>query len=163
VSDWDYFFTQAFTHTKPGGYVEIIEHSVYPTSDDGTLNDQSFLTIWGKTVVEIGEKFGKTFKIWKESRDRMERAGFVDVVERRFKWPLNEWPSPECRTRGNDGGKSWRQLRSLGRWNQLRIHNGVEGFMLRLLTTVAGVCLQLLFDAYLLICCSGLTKEPRIL
>src|SRR5699024_11578697 len=25
-------------------------------------------------------------------KDYFERAGFVDVMERRFKWPLNEWP-----------------------------------------------------------------------
>lgn len=146
VSDWDDFFAQAFTHTKPGGYVEIMEHSVYPASDDGTLDDQSVLRIWGQTVVDMGEKFGKTFKIWEESKARMERAGFVDVVETRFKWPINGWPSPEFRTQGNDGGKSWKQLRNLGIWNQLRVHNGVEGFMLRLLTTVGGARLPFTCD-----------------
>ena len=134
VTDWDNFLAQAFTHTKPGGYVEIVEHSVAPVSDDGSVTDQSFLTLWGKTVIEVGEKNGKSFTIWKESKARMERAGFIDVVEARYKWPINAWPSPESRTEGNDAGMSWQTLRKLGVWNQLRMYYGVEGFMLRLLT-----------------------------
>jgi hypothetical protein len=161
VSDWDDFFAQAFAHTKPGGYVEIMEHSVWPVSDDGTVNDQSFLTLWGRTVVEMGERFGKSFTIWKESKSQMERAGFVDIVEKRYKWPVNDWPSPAFRTDGNDGGKSWQRLRELGRWNQLRLYYGVEGFMLRLLTTTGGVCI--LSPSYLLPLTvnSGRTKQLR--
>ena len=119
--------------------MEILEHSVWPVADDDTVNEQSFFTLWGKTVVGLGEKFGKSFTIWEESKERMERAGFVDVVETRYKWPMNGWPSPEYRTHGNDGDKNWRRLRELGVWNQLRLYDGVEGFMIRLLTVVGGV------------------------
>jgi hypothetical protein len=163
VSDWDDFFAQAYAHTKPGGYVEICEHSVEPTADDGTLNDESFMTIWGKTIVEMGEKYGKGFSIWRESKACLERAGFVDVVEKRFKWPLNEWPSPEVMPRDNYGGKTWKQLRQLGRWNQLRLHEGVEGYTLRILTTTGGVGTTGSFvlnyaneESH-----SGLTKKPK--
>ncbi|KAG0648200.1 Velvet complex subunit LAE1 [Hyphodiscus hymeniophilus] len=138
IVDWDDFFTQAFKHTKPGGYVEIIEHSVSPEADDGTVNDQGFFTRWGKTVVELGEMSGKSFTIYKESKSRMEHAGFVEVVEKSYKWPMNTWPSPNLQPDGNDGGMNWKKLRELGRWNQLRLYYGVEGFMLRLLTTVKG-------------------------
>jgi hypothetical protein len=141
VSDWDDFLAQVFEHLKPGGYVETMEHSVCPVSDDWTVNENSFFTLWGKTVIEMGERFGKSFTIWRESKWRLERAGFVDVVEKRFKWPINSWPSPEFRTDGTDGGKSWEKLREFGIWNQLRLHHGLEGFMIRLLTTVGGVCL----------------------
>lgn len=137
-----------------------MEHSVCPTSDDGTVNDKSFFTTWGKTVEELGEKFGKTFKIWQESKTRMERAGFVDVRETRFKWPLNDWPSPDVTTSGNDGGKSWKKLRELGIWNQFRLYNGAEGFVLRLLTTVGGVRSRLMCDDCLLTSGSGHMKRP---
>lgn len=112
---------------------------MWPVADDDTVNEDSFFTTWGKTVVGLGEKFGKPFTIWEESKDRMEKAGFVDVVETRYKWPMNGWPSPEHRTHGNDGDKPWRRLRELGVWNQLRLYDGVEGFMIRLLTQVGGV------------------------
>jgi hypothetical protein len=140
VADWDEFFSSAFEHTKPGGYVEVIEHSVLPVSDDGTVNEESFFTLWGKTVVEMGRRFGKSFTIWEESRERLEKAGFVDIVEKKYKWPMNGWPSPEYRTHGDDGEKSWQRLREIGVWNQLRLYDGVEGFMLRLLTVAGGVC-----------------------
>lgn len=140
VRDWDTLLAEAFKHMKPGGYIEILEHSVVPISDDDTVNERSFFTLWGKTVVELGEKSGKTFEIWKESKARLEYAGFEDVVETRYKWPMNGWPSPKHRTHCNDGNKSWQKLRELGYWNQLRLHDGIESYMIRLLTSVGSVC-----------------------
>lgn len=139
VRDWDALFAETFKHMKPGGYIEILEHSVVPISDDDTVNEDTFFTLWGKTVVELGDKFGKSFEIWKESKARIEKAGFQDVVEIRYKWPVNGWPSPKHRTHGHDGDKSWQKLRELGIWNQLRLHDGIESFMIRLLTTVGCV------------------------
>lgn len=125
VPDWDFFFQQAYNHTKPGGWIEIVEHSVQPTSDDGLVGPDHFLTEWGETVIEMGEKFGKSFTIWEESEERMRKAGFVDVTVMKYQWPLNGWPKSK-------------KLKELGRWNQLRLHEGIEGFMLRLLTQVGG-------------------------
>jgi hypothetical protein len=107
------------------GLGEIVEHSVEPISDDHTVGADHFLSLWGKVVVEMGEKSGKTFHIWKEAKRRMECAGFVDVVEVEYKWPINAWPRDP-------------KLKELGKWNQLRLHDGVESFMLRLLTSVGG-------------------------
>ena len=104
------------------------------------MHDGHFFREWGRTVIGLGEKFGKSFTIWEESKERLEKAGFEDVIEVRYKWPMNGWPSPEFRTHGDDGEKHWRRLRELGLWNQLRLYDGVEGFMIRLLTVVGGVC-----------------------
>jgi hypothetical protein len=126
IPDWDFFFQQAYTHTKPGGWVEIVEHSVQPIADDDSMGPDHFYHTWGEVVIEMGNKFGKSFTIWNESAERMRNAGFVDVVEVNYKWPMNGWP------------KNGR-LKNIGRWNQLRLMDGVEGFMLRLLTQVGGV------------------------
>lgn len=126
IPDWDYFFAQAYEHTKPGGWIEIVEHSVQPICDDDTMSDDHFYHTWGEVVVEMGEKFGKSFTIWQESAERLRQAGFVDVTEWRYKWPMNGWPTDP-------------QMKNIGRWNQLRLMDGVEGFMLRLLTQVGGV------------------------
>ncbi|BCR91145.1 uncharacterized protein ACHE_61031S [Aspergillus chevalieri] len=125
IPDWDEFFRQCYTSLRPGGYVEVVEHSVEPTSDDGSVGPNHFYRLWGETVVQSGVKFGKTFTIWKESAERLKRAGFVDVVEVDYKWPMNGWSSDP-------------KMHELGRWNQFRLHNGVEGFMLRLLTSTLG-------------------------
>jgi trans-aconitate methyltransferase len=125
IPNWDEFFRQAYRTLKPGGWIEVVEHSVHPISDDGTVDDAHFFTLWGCTVIEMGERFGKTFKIWNEAKERLERTGFVDIVEVQYKWPMNGWPEDE-------------KHRSIGKWNQYRLHYGVEGFMLRLLTGVGG-------------------------
>lgn len=116
------------------GYVEIVEHSVWPVSDDETVGPDHFFTLWGQTVVDCGNAFGKSFTIWKESKELMERAGFEDVVEVQYKWPMNGWSRDP-------------KLKEIGRWNQLRLHDGVESFMLRLLTTAKGVSHSSLFQS----------------
>jgi len=126
IPNWDFFFAQAYEHTKPGGWIEIVEHSVQPIADDDTMGPDHFFHLWGTTVVEMGNIFGKSFTIWSESKERMERAGYVDVVEVTYKWPINGWPQD-------------RKLKNIGRWNQLRLHEGIEGYMLRLLTQIGGV------------------------
>jgi len=125
IPDWDEFFRQAHRTLKPGGWIEVVEHSVHPISDDGTVDDAHFFTLWGRTVIEMGTRFAKTFKIWSEAKERLERTGFVDIVEVQYKWPMNGWPEDE-------------KHKSIGKWNQYRLHYGVEGFMLRLLTGVGG-------------------------
>lgn len=126
VPDWEVFFEQAYRHIKPGGWVEIVEHSVEPISDDTTVGPDHFYTLWGKTVVACGDRVGKSFRIWKEAKGYMERAGFTEIVESPYKWPMNGWSADP-------------RLKEIGRWNQLRLHDGVEGFMLRLLTTTLNV------------------------
>ncbi|KAL4865513.1 hypothetical protein BDV12DRAFT_174479 [Aspergillus spectabilis] len=125
IPDWDEFFRQCWQCLKPGGYIEVVEHSVQPVADDETMAPDHFYHEWGTIVVESGERFGKTFRIWEESASRLKRAGFVDVVEVGFKWPMNGWSSDP-------------KLHELGRWNQLRLNTGIEGFMLRLLTSTLG-------------------------
>jgi SAM-dependent methyltransferase len=154
IPDWDFFFQQAYRHTKPGGWVEIVEHSVQPVADDDSMGPDHFYHTWGETVIDMGNKFGKSFTIWNESAERMRRAGFVDVVEVGYKWPMNGWP------------KNGR-LKNIGRWNQLRLMDGVEGFMLRLLTQVGGVRLLpkiMIHDIFLhmeLMKCSGPLQERK--
>lgn len=125
IPDWDYFFSQCFRCVKPGGWVEIVEHDVRPVADDDTCPEGHFFRLWGNTVIEMGAKFGKSFSIWEEAKGRLERAGFEEVVEVQYKWPMNGWSQDP-------------KMRELGKWNQLRLHEGIEGMMLRLLTQAGG-------------------------
>ncbi|KAL2811710.1 S-adenosyl-L-methionine-dependent methyltransferase [Aspergillus granulosus] len=121
IPDWDEFFRQCWHCLKPGGYIEVVEHSVQPIADDDTMGPDHFYLEWGQVVIDSGRQSGKTFTIWEESASRLKNAGFVDVIEKVYKWPMNGWSSDP-------------KLHELGRWNQYRLHGGVEGFMLRLLT-----------------------------
>ena len=74
-------------------------------------------------------KWGKTFDTWKESKALLKKVGFVDVVEKRFKWPMNGWSSDPA-------------LKKLGELNQMRVTEHIQGFTLRLLTGAGEVSIQ---------------------
>jgi SAM-dependent methyltransferase len=126
ISDWDSFFREVYRCTKPGGWVEIAERGMETAADDDTLPPDHFFHTWTAMIFEVGAKMGKSFDIWKEAKDRMIAAGFINVVEVPFKWPINSWPDDPTD-------------KMLGRFNQYRLNDGCEGFMLRMLTAVAGV------------------------
>ncbi|KAL4813779.1 S-adenosyl-L-methionine-dependent methyltransferase [Aspergillus spinulosporus] len=122
VADWDAFYKQALRSVKPGGWIEQVEQSVVPKSDDGTTEGTIFEE-WGRVSLEAGEAFGKSLRIVDESRDRMIKAGFVDVVERRYKIPIGGWASDP-------------RLKQLGLYNRLLWEEGIEGWSMYLLTTI---------------------------
>ena len=82
--------------------------------------------------IDAGEVIGQSFKIARYSKRLIEEAGFVDVVETKFKMPVGAW-MPE---------KKWKDL---GRWNQLFLTTGLEGMQLWILRAVLGVCYFLQF------------------
>lgn len=89
IPDWDVFFQQCWRCLKPGGYIEVTEHSAQPISDDGTVDPNHFYRLWGQTVTDAGNRSGKSFAIWEENATCLKRAGFTDIVEHHYKWPVN--------------------------------------------------------------------------
>lgn len=89
IPDWDVFFQQCLSALKPGGYIEVVEHSVTPVADDATMDPDHFFRTWGDMVIHAGQRFGKSFTIWEESAERLRRLGFEEVVEHRYRWPMN--------------------------------------------------------------------------
>ncbi|OJJ05039.1 hypothetical protein ASPVEDRAFT_44586 [Aspergillus versicolor CBS 583.65] len=126
VADWDSFYKQALNALKPGAWIEQAEQGVVPKSDDGTTNGTA-LQEWGDVSVKAGDEFGRTLCALDTSREGMIKAGFVDVVERRFKVPIGGWASDP-------------RLKQLGLYNRLQWEEGVEGWCMFLLTAVLGVC-----------------------
>jgi SAM-dependent methyltransferase len=126
VPDWDAFLREVYRCTKPGGWVEMAERGMDTLADDDTLPPDHFYFKFTAEIFDAAAKMGKSFDIWKEAKDRMIAAGFVDVVEVPFKWPVNSWPDDPAE-------------KMLGRFNQFRLNEGCEGFMLRALTMVSGV------------------------
>ncbi|KAH0538584.1 hypothetical protein FGG08_004834 [Glutinoglossum americanum] len=126
IRDWPAFYQEAYKrHLKPGGWFEQLEMSVTIQSDDDTISEDHVFSRWGRIFVAIGEKLGKTFRILDLSRGYVTNAGFVDVVEERFKMPIGPWSSDP-------------KYREIGRWNQLHCEEGIEGWAMALLTRVEG-------------------------
>jgi hypothetical protein len=101
-------------------------------SDDGSLPQDDILVEWSKRFQDIGEtKTRKTFRIAERCRGYIESAGFVNVVEKKYKMPVGPWSSDPL-------------MKEIGRWNLMHCFTGAEGWGLRLLTKVLGVRVSLL-------------------
>lgn len=94
-------------------------------SDDGTLSEENPLRHFTKLYVEAGNTAGRSFTEPAKYKQYLERAGFVDVVERHMKWPLNQWPKDPY-------------YKEIGLWLQDNLSTGVEGLMLALFTRFLG-------------------------
>ena len=68
---------------------------------------------------------GRSFTLPLKYKEYLERAGFVDIVERRMKWPVSQWPKDPY-------------YKEIGLWAQENLFTGVEGLMLALFTRYFG-------------------------
>lgn len=128
VGDWPFLYQQAFQHMKPGGYIEQVEWSPHIRSIDGTLCSNPVLRQWTDRIIDFGTRTGKTWEIADNMGGLIREAGFVDVVEKRFKWPVGPWSSDQ-------------RMKDIGRWNLLNWDEGMEGWVLASYTRVLGVSL----------------------
>ena len=71
-------------------------------------------------------EIGKTFAIYDFNREMITQAGFVDVVEKKFKVPVGTWPRDP-------------KLKELGQWNLLFCLEGLESWSLYLLSMILKV------------------------
>lgn len=76
----------------PGGWVEIQEIDVMARSDDGTLTSDSVIMKWCKLLDEASVKLQQPYKSLHLFKDFLSEAGFTEIVDMRFKWPINHWP-----------------------------------------------------------------------
>lgn len=77
-------------------------------------------------ALESSNVFGKTFGIAEHTEELMKKAGFVNVRYKTFKWPIGTWPK--------DPG-----LKQIGAYNRMAWEDGMEGWMIYLLTNYLGV------------------------
>jgi hypothetical protein len=76
---------------KPGGWIESFEIDIQWTSDDGSVAPGDMMYEWSRKWIDAGESIGRTLKIARYSKRLLEEAGFVGIVEKKFKLPLGGW------------------------------------------------------------------------
>ena len=95
------------------------------TSDDGSLAPDSALAKWSSLMIEACCKVGFDPSGTSKFATLMAAAGFINIKETVYKWPLNSWPK---------GKKD----KLLGRWGNADFSEGVQGFSMAFLTRVLG-------------------------
>jgi len=81
VGDEDLLLQRAFRHIRSNGYVELQGVDARFESDDGTLDKGPNAKLWMKHLIEACAKFGKPVDCADKWKDRLIKAGFVDVQQ----------------------------------------------------------------------------------
>ncbi|KAJ4326684.1 hypothetical protein N0V84_002910 [Fusarium piperis] len=116
---------KAYDNLTPGGYFEVGDLSLPMGCDDGTVSKDSAIWKWHDALYEASKKIGRTIQSVAHDTAVLEKAGFVDIVHRQFKWPFSSWALDP-------------KLKEIGRWQCVNLDMGLEAFSLALLTRVAG-------------------------
>ncbi|KAM0492585.1 hypothetical protein ACHAP8_009762 [Fusarium lateritium] len=145
ISDWGALFQEAYRACKPGGWVESFEASTRLESDDGSVQEGSAMSEWGKFFIEGGKKLGRTFTILDDDLQKqgMEEAGFVDIGTWDFKAPVGSWPKDP-------------KLQEIGKFGHAAMDQDLEGFVLYMASFVLGWSKE-----EVTVYCSQLRRELR--
>lgn len=94
-------------------------------SDDGTLPDDGPIMTWSKLLNESSIKLQQAYQKIDEFKDIMSKAGFIEIVDTRFKWPSNHWPKDK-------------KYKELGVWNNENIAIALESLTIAPFTRAHG-------------------------
>lgn len=90
-------------------------------SDDGTLKQVHCLWGWGDMFIRCSERAGCSLRTHETMRHAIEKAGFVDIHEEKYKIPIGPWAKDK-------------QLKEAGYLQYLHWNAAMEGWAMWLLT-----------------------------
>lgn len=127
IRDWPYFYSQVYAHLAPGGWVEQLEFEIKTNADEKSEKfADRIMTAFSHSITHTAaEKTGMSFDICSAIAPGLQRAGFVDVHEQKFIWPIGAWPKDP-------------HLKDLGRWGERNWSEGIEGWVMALYTRLLG-------------------------
>jgi hypothetical protein len=80
---------------------------------------------WCDYIVDGAAKLGRSADTVFRYKELMADAGFVDIVEKRYKWPTNRWPRDP-------------KYKELGQWSLTALDGGLEGLCMAVFTRALG-------------------------
>jgi hypothetical protein len=90
-------------------------------SDDSTLHPDLELAKLGHYFCEASAILGRSVEAPRHYKTMMLKAGFINIVEHHFKWPLNAWAKDPY-------------YKEIGAWSFANLDGGLEGLTLALFT-----------------------------
>lgn len=126
VRDWPRLLNQAYTHLKPGGWIQLASTIPGALADDDSIPPNSAYVECGRLYFEMAEKMGAPLDAPRSWANQMRDAGFTKVRDEVYKLPMGPWPRSK-------------RLRRVGKLEQIMIlEGGFEAYMLRGYTQVLG-------------------------
>ncbi|OAL39817.1 hypothetical protein AYO20_00729 [Fonsecaea nubica] len=127
-SDFPRLFRRAFDALQPGGWLEMQDLYMPLLCDDGTLEGTAYGE-WNDRYLEACAGLRRDPSWTAKYKDWMVEAGFTNVRQEIFRWPVNPWAKNKT-------------LKEIGLWNMLNMLDGLDGFTLRLWTTAFGMTVE---------------------
>ncbi|KAL2051991.1 hypothetical protein ABVK25_007683 [Lepraria finkii] len=125
IVDWPKLVRQAYDATEPGEWAEFEDFDLKYYSEDGSLKEEHHVQKWISSFLKAAEDFRRDPSPGPKIEGYMKEAGFEDVQHEKYRMPVGPWPKDK-------------HLKTVGAWNLVQLENGLEGFTLRLFTTVLG-------------------------
>ncbi|KAJ5332859.1 uncharacterized protein N7506_006642 [Penicillium brevicompactum] len=120
-SEWETVYTQCYNNLRPGGWMEQLEAKPFLECDDGSLPADNALRTWGPNLLECGERARRPLDTMERMKERFQNAGFVDIHEKEYKWPIGPWARDQ-------------KFKEAGVVNLQHWMSGMEGWSMWLLT-----------------------------
>jgi hypothetical protein len=99
---------------EPGGFFEIKDIKFPIEDNDNSFPEDCAIRRWTELIHEGTVKLGRPTDSAKHYKQWLIDAGFVNVVEMKFKWPQNKWPKDK-------------RLKELGMWMHENFSEGLSG------------------------------------
>ena len=93
--------------------------------DDGTMDGTAFGE-WNEKYMQACAVLKRDPSWTAKYKDWITEAGFENVKEHIFRWPINPWPKDK-------------NLKAMGLWNMTNMLDGLDGFTVRLWTMALGM------------------------
>lgn len=103
------------------GWVEVSGPHLPFGCDDNSLLPISSINKWSSHMLEASVTLKRPIDIGPKVREMMHDAGFINIVEKVYKWPINSWPEDP-----------WKK--KLGYYTYSDLELGVEGLSMKFFT-----------------------------
>jgi hypothetical protein len=77
---------------NPGGYIEVADMCFPVRTDDDSIPTDSDLRKWSDFLLDATTKASRPINSAELYKSQLQEAGFTNVVEVTYKWPVNTWP-----------------------------------------------------------------------
>ncbi len=114
-----------YDNLTPGGWVQLDDALNPIGSDDNSMPADSPLLKWSELVVDAGVKMGRSCNAALKFKEWLEAAGFEEVKEIVYKWPINPWPKDK-------------ELKEIGMWQFENLYHGISGLSMAFFTRFLG-------------------------
>ena len=117
TEEWGRLYKRAYHNLAPGGWIEHYDVATDFCCDDGSLPKDSLLAKFGRDMDPVVAQTGNAINVTELMKEGIEDAGFINVTERRFKFPIGDWPKHPV-------------YKEAGAVNKTMYKDGFEGFLM---------------------------------